>query len=56
MKEPKIIVKDVYKPVSEAERHKTLTKSILKVIKIEQDKKILASSDEVSCNHSYHGL
>ena len=46
MKEPKIIVKDVYKAVSEAERQKALAKSILKIIKIEQEKKILASSDD----------
>ena len=52
MKAPVITVRDVYKLVSETERRSRLAKSILKIIKIEQEKKVLPSSDEVVTTHS----
>jgi predicted outer membrane repeat protein len=46
-KDISIIVKDVYKPVTEAERRKALAKSISKLIKIKEEKKIVASTKEL---------
>ncbi len=34
MKDPKFIINDIYKPISETERRKELSKSITKLIKI----------------------
>ena len=52
MREPKIIIRDVYSPLTEAQRHKILTANILKIIKANQDRETVSLSKKEGCDRS----
>ena len=56
MREVKVTIKNVYKPISEAERQKSLTIIIVNIMRSFHEKGSLAQVDRATCNHSFRGV